>query len=62
MSIRAESRVPGISIYAYLHTSIVNPGAFVVPGFPDGLMPRNWAEVYSESEINDLIAYLMTLR
>ncbi|MCK6578990.1 MAG: cytochrome c [Anaerolineae bacterium] len=62
VSIRAESRVPGISIYDYLHMSIVNPGAFVVPGFPDGLMPRNWAEVYSESEINDLIAYLMTLR
>lgn len=62
VSIRAESRVPGISIYDYLHTSIVNPGAFVVPGFPDGLMPRNWADVYSESEINDLIVYLMTLR
>jgi mono/diheme cytochrome c family protein len=62
VSRRAESRVPGMSVYDYLHTSIVNPGAFVVPNFPDGLMPRNWAEIYSEQEINDLIAYLMTLQ
>lgn len=62
VSLRAESRVPGMSVYDYLHTSIVNPGAFVVPNFPDGLMPRNWAEIYSEQEINDLIAYLMTLQ
>lgn len=61
VSARAESRVAGMSVYDYLHTSIVNPGAFVVPNFPDGLMPRNWADVYSEDEIDDLIAYLMTL-
>jgi len=61
VSARTESRVPGMSVYDYLHTSIVNPGAFVVPNFPDGLMPRNWADVYSEDEIDDLIAYLMTL-
>jgi len=61
VSARAESRVAGMSVYDYLHTSIINPGAFVVPTFPDGLMPRNWADVYSEDEIDDLIAYLMTL-
>jgi mono/diheme cytochrome c family protein len=62
VSIRAESQVAGMSAYDYLHTSIVDPGAFVVPTFPDGLMPRNWADIYAEAEINDLIAYLMTLR
>ena len=62
VSVRAESRVPGMGVYDYLHTSIVDPGAFVVPNFPDGLMPRNWADIYSEQEINDLIAYLMTPR
>jgi mono/diheme cytochrome c family protein len=62
VSIRAESRVPGMSVNDYLHTSIVSPGAFVVPEFPDGLMPANWADIYSEGEIGDLVAYLMTLR
>src|SRR4051812_28865850 len=35
VSVRAASRVPGMSAYDYIHTSIVDPGAFVVPGFPD---------------------------
>lgn len=46
----------------YIRTSIVDPGAFLVPGFPDHLMPRTYGEIYTESEINDLIAYLITLQ
>ncbi|MBZ0276612.1 MAG: DUF3179 domain-containing protein [Anaerolineae bacterium] len=62
VSTRAETRVAGLSAYDYIHTSIVDPGAFVVPDFPDGLMPRNWAQIYSEQQINDIIAYLLTLK
>jgi len=58
---RVETRVEGQSPVAYMFTSITNPGAYVVPDFPDGLMPTNWAEIYSEDEIYDIIAYLMTL-
>lgn len=61
VSIRAETRVAGMSAVDYIHTSIVNPGAFVVDTFPDELMPKNWAEIYSEDDISDLIAYLFTL-
>lgn len=59
---RAETRVEGQTALEYIFTSITNPGAFVVPDFPDGLMPVNWAEIYSEDEIYDIIAYLMTLQ
>ena len=45
----------------YIRTSIVHPGEFVVPGFPDLLMPQIYEQVFSEQEINDLIAYLITL-
>lgn len=45
----------------YIRMSIINPGAFVVPGFPDNLMPRTYAEVFTATDINDLIAYLITL-
>lgn len=62
VSIRAETRVEGQSAVAYIFASIIDPGAFVVPEFPDGLMPENWAEIYSEEEIYDIIAYLMTLK
>lgn len=62
IGIRAETRVEGQSAIEYLYASIVEPGAYVVDTFPDGLMPQNWAEIYSESEIYDIIAYLTTLR
>ncbi len=58
---RAESRVAGQSGLEYIRTSIIDPGAYVVDTFPDGLMPQNWAEIYTEGEINDIIAYLLTL-
>ncbi|MBZ0278659.1 MAG: c-type cytochrome [Anaerolineae bacterium] len=45
----------------YLRMSIMNPGAFVVPGFPDNLMPRTYAQIFTETDINDLIAYLISL-
>ncbi len=58
---RAGSRVEGQNAVQYLYNSIVNPGAYLVEGFSDGLMPRNWAQIYTQEEINDIIAYLLTL-
>jgi cytochrome c2 len=46
---------------AYLHTAIVDPSAFVVPNYPDDLMPKVYGEIFTEQEINDLVAYLLTL-
>ena len=45
----------------FLRTSITNPSAMVMTGFPDNLMPKVYGTIYSEQEINDLIAYLLTL-
>lgn len=46
----------------YIRTSIVDPSAYVVPGFPDMLMPHSYAEIFTEEEIDDLVAYLLTLQ
>jgi len=54
----AETRVEGIDAVDYIYESIVNPSAYIVDGFTDGLMPQNWADIYSEQEIFDIIAYL----
>lgn len=58
---RAASRVPGMSVSEYLRTSILDPGAFVVPSFPDA-MARNLGEVLDDQQINDIITFLETLK
>ena len=45
----------------FLRTSITNPSAFVMTGFPDNLMPKVYGTIFTPQEINDLIAYLFTL-
>lgn len=57
---RAADRVPGQSAEAYLRDSIINPGHFIVPGFPD-VMQRNLGEKLSAEQINDIITFLLTL-
>lgn len=61
IGIRAETRVEGQSAIEYIRISITEPDAVIVPDYPGGLMPQNWTDIYSEDEINDLIAYLLTL-
>ncbi len=60
VGIRAQTRVPGMSASQYIHTSIVNPSAYVVDGFPD-IMPKNWGKVFTEAQLDDLVAYLVSL-
>lgn len=62
ISVRGETRVEGESALEYIHNSIVNPSAYVVEGYPDGLMPQVYAEIFTEEEISDIIAYLFTLK
>lgn len=59
ISARAGQRVPGLSAEAYLHQSIIEPEAFVVPGFRPIMYPK-YADHFSEQDIADLIAFLMT--
>jgi nitric oxide reductase subunit C len=45
----------------YLRESIVQPGAYVVPGFPDGVMPQDYGKAkLSPQDLADLIAFLLT--
>jgi cytochrome c2 len=55
----AGNMVEGMDAVAYLHQSLVDPGAYVVEGF-DNIMP-GFAD-WPESDINDTIAFLMTLK
>ena len=57
---RAAIRVDGLTAEAYLHQSIVEPSAYVVTGFRNIMYPL-YADHLSEQDIQDLIAYLLTL-
>ena len=59
---RAGSYQEGVGAEDYLRESITNPDAHLVEGFTPGVMYQNYAEDLSAREINDLVAYLMTLQ
>ena len=59
---RAAERVPGLSAEEYLRQSIIEPDAYVVDGFPSGLMVPNFKETLTDAQIDDLVAFLMTLK
>lgn len=60
VGVRAETRVDGQSADEYLTTAIISPNDFLVPDFP-GIMPGNFGSSMSETEISDLVAYLIAL-
>jgi mono/diheme cytochrome c family protein len=51
----------GQNAEVYIRTSITDPGSYVVPDYPDMLMPRIYSQIFTEQEINDLVSYLLTL-
>lgn len=57
---RAGTRVPGLSAEQYIRDSLLNPGDYVVAGFQN-VMAQNLADMLSSEQINDLIAFLLTL-
>ncbi|MBX3001874.1 MAG: cytochrome c [Caldilineaceae bacterium] len=55
----AQTRVAGMSAEEYIHQSIVAPNAYVVEGYPSGIMPQNFDQLMSEEEINAMVTWLI---
>ena len=60
IGIRAGEYVDGVSAEEYLHESIMDPDSHLVDGFAAGIMYQNYAEELDQSDIDDLVAYLLT--
>lgn len=60
MGQRAAARRPGYSAAAYLYEAITEPNAYVVPGFPAGVMLQNFKAAIPEADLYRLIAWLET--
>jgi cytochrome c2 len=58
---RAAEREPGKSPSQYLHEAILDPNKYVVTNFPMGVMPQTFGQTLSPQQVEDLVAYLLTL-
>lgn len=59
---RAATRVSGQSAEDYIRESILNTDSFTVDGFAAGVMPAALADELSDQQVEDLVAYLLTLK
>ncbi len=58
---RGATRVPGMTAEAYIQRSIEKPDEYIVEGFPNAMLPE-MAEKLSDQDMEDIIAFLMTLK
>ena len=58
---RAGERIPGLSAEEYIRQSIGDPIAFMVDDFSP-VMPVDFTETLTAQQINDVVAYLLTLQ
>ncbi len=56
----AGGRIPGMEARAYLEQSILQPSAYLNPGYND-LMPQTFGQILSTEDLDALISYLFTL-
>ncbi len=57
---RAGNYEEGVSAEKYLTESIKNPDGHLVDGFAAGIMYQNYADELDQSDIDDLVAFLLT--
>lgn len=58
---RAGHTVPGQSAEEYLRLAIVEPDAYLAGGFQEGIHYRDYGRVLTQRQVNDLVAYMLTL-
>jgi len=56
----AGGRIPGLEARAYIQQSILQPSAYLNPGYND-LMPQTFGQILPTDDLNALISYLLTL-
>ncbi len=50
----------------YVRNSILHPNDYIVPGddagpYPENLMPQNYGDLFTDEELNDVVAYVLSL-
>jgi len=58
----AREAIPGINAEQYLRIAIMNPDEHLADGFPPGIMYLKYSEDLTQEQVNDLVAYILTLK
>lgn len=53
-----DAKKANMSLADFVRESIVNPNAFIAPGFPKGVMPTNFGSSLSKSKIDALVSFI----
>ena len=48
-----------LEIENYIRESILDPSAYIVEGYQDNIMPKNYDELIEEDQLDDLVAFLL---
>ncbi|MDQ3891113.1 MAG: cytochrome c [Actinomycetota bacterium] len=57
--LKQDAKSARMPLPEFTRESIVDPNAFVAPGFRKGVMPANLEDKLSDRQINDLVAFLV---
>ena len=58
---KAATLVAGQSAEETLKEAIIDPDALITEGFPAGIMPQGYAQELTDEQIDQLVAYMLTL-
>jgi cytochrome c551/c552 len=59
-NLAAGAQEAGQPLAEYARQSIVDPNAFVVKGYPSGVMPGDFGQKLSKTQLDDLVAFLVS--
>jgi len=54
----ADAKKAGIALDAFVKQSIVDPNAYIAPGFQKGIMPTTFAKTLSATKLAALVSYI----
>ena len=54
----ADAKKAGMALDAFVKQSIVDPNAYIAPGFPKGIMPATFGKTLSAAQLAALVTYI----
>jgi cytochrome c551/c552 len=55
-----DAKKANMPLPAFVKQSIVDPNAFISPGYPKGVMPTNFGTQISSTQLNALVAFIVS--